>query len=76
MSLDTSWYKAIKREARGIDDYDLGEVYAVQGNTVITKKGVLGKDKFYFPKNLVHGFDGNKLIIRVTKEQAGTYRRN
>ncbi|MGC2428879.1 MAG: hypothetical protein WA421_17735 [Nitrososphaeraceae archaeon] len=43
---------------------------------VITKKGVLDKDKFYLPKNLVEAYDGHKLRFRVTKEEAQTYRRD
>ncbi|MEP6575985.1 MAG: hypothetical protein ABJB85_06110 [Nitrososphaerota archaeon] len=66
----------IKKEARGINDYDLGEVHTVEADTVVTKKGVLDKDKFYLPKNLVEAYDGNKLIFRVTKEHAQTYRRD
>jgi hypothetical protein len=76
MSLNINWDEAIKKEARGINDYDLGEVHAVEADTVVTKKGVLDKDKFYLPKNLVEAFDGNKLIFKVTKEDAQTYRRD
>ncbi len=48
MSHNINWEEVIKKEARGINDYDLGEA-----DTVVTKKGVLDKDKFYLPKNLV-----------------------
>ena len=34
------WDKVIKKEARGIDDADFGEVQSAMGNTVITEKGV------------------------------------
>ena len=71
MSHNINWEEVIKKEARGINDYDLGEA-----DTVVTKKGVLDKDKFYLPKNLVEAYDGNKLIFRVTKEHAQTYRRD
>ncbi len=71
MSHNINWEEVIKKEARGINDYDLGEA-----DTVVTKKGVLDKDKFYLPKNLVEAYDGNKLIFRVTKEDAQTYRRD
>ncbi len=37
----------IKKEARGINDYDLGEVQAMEAETVVTKKIVLDKDIFY-----------------------------
>jgi len=52
MSLSINWDEIIKKEARGIEDYDLGEVAAVEGETVVTKKGILDKDKFYLPKAL------------------------
>jgi len=76
MSLNINWDEVLKKEARGINDYDLGEVDAVEADTVVTKKGVLDKDKFYIPKKFVEAFDGNKLIFRITKEEAQTYRRD
>ncbi len=42
-----------KKEARGIDDYDLGEVHVIDAEVVVTKRGVVDKDKFYLPKNKV-----------------------
>ena len=76
MSLNINWDEIIKKEARGIEDYDLGEVHAVEADTVVTKKGIVDKDKFYLPKNLVESYDGDKLQFRVTKEEAQTYRRD
>ena len=76
MSLNINWDEVIKKEARGIEDYDLGEVHEIEADIVITKKGVLDKDKFYLPKNLVEAYDGHKLRFRVTKEEAQTYRRD
>lgn len=74
--MNINWDEVIKKEARGINDYDLGEVHAVEADIVVTEKGVLDKDKFYPPKNLVEAFDGNKLILKVTKEEAQFYRRD
>jgi len=76
MSLNINWDEIIKKEARGIEDYDLGEVHEIQIDTVVTKKGVLYKDKFYLPKNLVEAYDGHKLSFRVTKDEAQTFRRD
>ena len=73
---DFNWDEVIKKEARGIEDYDLGEVHEIQADTVVTKKGVLDKDKFYLPKNLVEAYDGHKLRFRVTKEEAQSFRRD
>ena len=76
MSLNINWDEVIKKEARGIEDYDLGEVHEIQADIVVTKKGVVDKDKFYLPKNLVEAYDGHKLRFRVTKEEAQTFRRD
>ncbi|MGG6459803.1 MAG: hypothetical protein ACM3JQ_00080 [Candidatus Eiseniibacteriota bacterium] len=53
----------------------MGEVHSVESDTVVTKKGIVDKNKFYLPKNLVESYDGNKLHFRVTKEEAQTYRK-
>ena len=76
MSLNINWDEVLKKEARGIEDYDLGEVHAVETDSAVTKKGVLDKDKFYLPKNLVEAYDGHKLNFRITKEEAQTFRRD
>ena len=70
------WKNVIKKEARGINDFDLGEVQEVSGEQVITKKGIVDKDKFYLPKSKVNSFDGDKLRFEVTKEEAEIYRRD
>jgi uncharacterized protein (TIGR02271 family) len=82
MEIDTPaseipWDEIIKKEARGIDDADLGEVQEVNSDYVVTQKGILDKEWFHIPRNLVTSYDGNKLIFRVTKEEAETsYIRN
>ena len=82
MEIDTPtneipWDEIIKKEARGIDDADLGEVQHVNSDYVVTQKGILDKEWFHIPRNLVTSYDGNKLIFRVTKEKAeNSYLRN
>jgi hypothetical protein len=60
----------IEKEARGINDADLGEVQEVRQDSVITKAGVVDKEVYSFPKNLVEKYDGHNLWFRVTKEDA------
>src|SRR5919109_3181573 len=70
---DTStinWDDVIKKEARGINDADLGEIQQVDQNFVITQKGTIGKEKFYIPKSLVAYYDGHILHVNVTEEEA------
>ena len=40
MSSSINWDEVIDKKARGIDDYDLGEVQEVNDNVVITQKAV------------------------------------
>ena len=39
LSSNINWDEVIDKKARGIDDYDLGEVQEVNDNLVITQKG-------------------------------------
>ena len=74
MSESIEWDKVMKKEARGINDFDLGEVQEIDAEQVITKKGIVDKDKFYLPRNKVSRFDGDKLWFEVSKEEAETYK--
>ena len=38
---DIDWDEVVKKEARGINDADFGEVQLIMGNTVITEKGII-----------------------------------
>ena len=60
----------IKKEARGIDDYDLGEIQKVTSEYVLTQKGLVNMKWFEIPKRLAQEFDGNKLVLKVTEEEA------
>ena len=64
------WEEVIKKEARGIDDYDLGEVQQVASEYVLTQKGLVNMKWFQIPKGLAQEFDGNKLVLKVTEQEA------
>lgn len=65
-----NWNDVIKKEARGLNDADLGEVQEVRNDFVITKTGVVDKEIYSIPVNLVERFDGHKLSFKVTKDEA------
>ena len=65
-----NWNEVIKKEARGKNDKDLGEVQEIVDTYVLTQKGLVSKEKFYIPKYLVEGYDGDKLYFRVTEDEA------
>ena len=45
------WENVIKKEARGYNDTDLGEVREIEGDNVITKSGTVDKEVYLIPKN-------------------------
>jgi hypothetical protein len=62
----------VKKEARGINDFNLGEVHEVGTNYIVTEKGTLSRKYYYIPKYLVRGYDGHNLLFNVTETQAET----
>jgi uncharacterized protein (TIGR02271 family) len=66
----TDWDEVIKKEARGRNDADLGEVLEVRDDIVITERGTLNKEKFYLPKSIPHGFNGHTLLFDITEKEA------
>ena len=46
------WNDVTKKEARGSNDEDLGEVQEVGQNYVLVQRGMVNKKKFYIPRDL------------------------
>jgi uncharacterized protein (TIGR02271 family) len=66
----TDWNEVIKKETKGRNDADLGEVMEVKDDIVVTERGTLNKEKFYLPKSISHGFNGHTLLFDITEEDA------
>jgi uncharacterized protein (TIGR02271 family) len=66
----TDWNEVIKKEARGLNDADLGEVQEVNENYVVTQRGTISKEKFYLPKSITHGYNGRILLFDITEQDA------
>ena len=71
-SSDIDWNDVIKKEARGINDEDFGEVQDIQGNYVLVQKGLIDKEKFYIPKDKAENYDGNILKFRISEYELKT----
>lgn len=69
-STNIPWDEVIKKEARGIDDYDLGEVQEVTSEYVLTQKGLVNTRWFQIPKRLALEFDGSKLVFKLVRDEA------
>jgi uncharacterized protein (TIGR02271 family) len=70
-----AWNDVIKKEARGtVDDSDFGEVQEIGQHYVQTQKGMISKDKFYIPKYLVQGYDGDTLWFNASEDQLQSWK--
>jgi hypothetical protein len=43
---NVDWDQVVKKEARGINDADFGEVQLTIGDTVVTEKGIADNNNF------------------------------
>ena len=66
----TDWNEVIKKETRGLNNADLGEVQEVNETIVITERGNIAKEKFYLPKSITHGYNGRILLFDITEKEA------
>src|SRR5918995_1276364 len=73
MTYNIDWGDVIKKEARGINDEDFGEVQDIQGNYVLVQKGIIDKEKFYIPKDQAESYDGDVLRFRISKADLDQY---
>ena len=63
------WNDVLKKEARGINNEDLGEVQEVTLDYVVVEKGVIKKEKFYIPRDLAVGYNGTILIFNISADE-------
>jgi uncharacterized protein (TIGR02271 family) len=63
-----NWNDVIKKEARGKNDEDLGEVQKVGDTYVLVQKGFINKDKFYIPQSEVESYDGDVLRFKLSED--------
>lgn len=70
MISNIDWNETIKKEARGINDADFGEVQNVSNGNVIVERGILEKEKFCIPQDKVKSYDGNVVRFDVSEQEA------
>ena len=67
---EINWPYVVKKEARGIDNADFGEVQEIVLHYILTEKGIINKEKFYLPTVLVEEFDGDRLRFNISEQDA------
>ncbi len=69
MSPSIEWNDTIKKEARGSNDEDLGEVQEVTNGYVLVQRGIVNKEKFYIPQDQAESYDGSVLRFKASEEE-------
>ncbi|WP_415309762.1 YsnF/AvaK domain-containing protein [Candidatus Nitrosocosmicus sp. FF01] len=70
MSSTINWNDVIKREARGSNDEDFGEVQDISNGYVFVQKGMINKQKFFIPQEKAKSYDGDILRFSVSRDDA------
>ena len=74
MASSINWNDVSKKEARGSNNIDLGEIQEVLSDSVIIQKGLIDKETYKIPKSLVQSFDGKILSIEVSENQVMNFK--
>jgi uncharacterized protein (TIGR02271 family) len=64
------WHDTMKKEARGNNNYDLGEVQDSNIYYVHTQRGIERLTQFYIPKKLFKSYDGKTVYFDVNEADA------
>src|SRR3954464_7061018 len=69
MSSKIDWNDTIKKESRGSNDEDLGEVQEVTDGYVLVQRGMINKEKFFIPQDQAESYDGSVLRFRISEDE-------
>ena len=70
MSSNINWNDVIKKEARGLNDADLGEVQGVSNGFVFTQRGLIDVEMFRIPQDKAESYDGSILRFSISEDEA------
>ena len=70
MISNIDWNNTVKKEARGINDANLGEVQGVSNGFVFTQRGLIDVEMFRIPQDKAESFDGSILRFSISENEA------
>ena len=69
MSSNIDWPDTIKKEDRGLNNEDLGEVQEVtEDGYVLVQRGIIDREKFYIPQSEAESYDGSVLRFSLSED--------
>lgn len=69
MNSNINWNDVIKKEAKGQNNTDLGEVQGVSNGFVFTQRGLVDLELFSIPQEKVESYDGNILRFNISEDE-------
>src|SRR6476620_4384368 len=69
MGSNIDWNDTIKKEARGVNGEDLGEVQQITDGYILVQRGLAGKEKYYIPQGQAKSFDGSVLKFTISEDE-------
>jgi uncharacterized protein (TIGR02271 family) len=69
MSSNIDWNDTIKKEARALNNEDLGEVQEITDGYVLVQRGIIDKEKFSIPQDQAESYDGSILKFRISEDE-------
>jgi hypothetical protein len=71
------WTDLINKSVHTIDDVDIGDIYAVNKDFIVVKRGYINIHYYYIPIVHVEGWDGKVVWLKVNEEKVNSkYQRN
>jgi len=72
-----NWKELINESVHTSDDIDIGDIYAVNKNFIVVKRGFVNIHYYYIPIFHVEGWDGKVLWLKIDSEKVNSkYQRN
>ncbi len=69
MSSNIDWNDTIKKEARALNNEDLGEVQEITDGYVLVQRGIIDKEKFAIPQDQAESYDGSILRFGISRDE-------
>src|SRR6476659_5238958 len=69
MGSNIDWNDTIKKEARGVNGENLGEVQEVTDGYVLVQRGLANKEKYYIPQGQAKSLDGSVLKFIISEDE-------
>jgi hypothetical protein len=74
---DKTWVDLINKSVHTSDDVDIGDIYAVNKDFIVVKRGLINIHYYYIPIIYVEGWDGKVVWLKVNEEHVNSkYQRN